>query len=99
MFIFVFSQFDGRKVHFGLGTISLLKPIHCILLSLVTIEWILKLLGGSVLSLKIFFTSTPRFVAKNNSLDHSQDIVKSCRLLQPSDPGNQKISLECTNKK
>jgi hypothetical protein len=99
MFIFVFSQFGRRKVHFWLGTISLLKPIHCILLSLVTIEWILKLLGGSVLSLKIFFTRTPWFVAKNNFFGHGQDIVKSCLLLQPSDPGNQKISLGCTNKK
>ena len=60
LYLGFFRSLVGEKYISGLA-LSLLKPIHCILLSLVSIGWILNFLG-SVLSLKIVFT--PLFVAK-----------------------------------
>ena len=82
MFIFVFSHFGRRKVHFGLGTKSIQVTRFTVFYYLQYRQrGFFDFLGG-VLSLKIVFA--PRFVAKKITLlDHGQAIVKSCPLLQP----------------
>jgi hypothetical protein len=61
MFIFVFSQFGRRKVHFELGTKSTeANSLYFTIFSIDKVDFLNFL--GSVLSLKIVFS--PRFVVK-----------------------------------
>jgi hypothetical protein len=87
-----FSQFDRRKVHFGLGTKSIeANSLYFTVFSIDGGEFLNFL--GSVLSLKIVFT--PRFFAKKKSFGpRSRYRKKLSAAAANHNAGNQKISLD-----